>query len=133
MGDLLEWAKENPVATGAIIAAVVLFLFLLVCMLSGETFVNRTVDMTAWRNPDPTWFKYWGRKRDPAGMDGYDYYFENKMHHKYGLGPELFNEAAFTSRVVSEDTLLKEPEAPSAAMADEPGESTERFVGGMSY
>jgi hypothetical protein len=133
MGDLVKQTKENPVVAGAIIAAVILLVFLLIYMASGEYFVNRTVDMTAWRNPDPTWFKYWGRKRDPSGMDGYDYFFENDMQHKYGLGPELFNEAAFTSRVVSEDTLLKEPQAQSAAMSDVPGESTEYFVGGMSY
>jgi hypothetical protein len=131
MSGLLDKAKENPVVTGLVIVVILVLLFLL--FGNSEYYVNRTVDMMAWRNPDPTWFKYWGRKRDPSGMDGYDYYLENKQTYKYGVGPELFNEAAFTSRVVAEDTLLKEPEAPSPAMADAPGESTERFVGGMSY
>ncbi len=131
MGSVVEKAKENPVVTALVI---VVFLVLLVWLFGGfEYYVNRTVDATAWRHPDPTWFKYWGRKRDPSGMDGYDYFLENDMGYEYGIGPELYNEAAFTSRVIAEDTLLKEPESVSPAMSNEPGESTENFVGGSCY
>lgn len=129
--SLVDKAKENPVITALVIVAVLVLLFWL--LGGSEYFVNRTVDMTAWRHPDPTWFKYWGRKRDPSGMDGYDYYLENEMGHKYGIGPELYNEAAFTSRVIAEDTMLKEPEPVSPALSKEPGESKEDFVGGMCY
>ena len=131
MGDLVEKAKENPIVSGLIIVLVLLLLFWL--LGGSEYFVNRTVDMVAFRNPDPTWFKYDGRNRDASGMDGYDYFLENDMEYQYGIGPELFNEAAFTSRVVAEDTLLKEPSAPPASMSKTPGESTENFVGGLSY
>jgi hypothetical protein len=87
--------------------------------------------MIAFRNPDPTLYKYTDRDRDPSGMDLNDYYLENDMTMKLMLGPELHGDAAFQQRVMSEGTMLKDgvsDQSPSEAV---PG--AEDFVGGMSY
>lgn len=144
MSDGEQPVYKNPMVIGGVAAAVVLLVVLIWWMgyLGGasasENYVNRTVNMIGFRHPDPTEYKYTNRLKEPNGMDDNDYYLENDMTHRYGLGPELLNEAAFASRVIAEDTALKEQEATqSAAQANttlaEGGDTTEHFVGGMSY
>lgn len=115
-----------------IIAAVVVLLVLLfVLPAMAERFTNRTVDMIAFRNPDPTLYKYTNRIRDPSGMDLDDYYLEGDMQFKYGLGPELLGEAAFQSRVITEGTMLKSDVSTNVDAT--PVSGSEDFVGGMAY
>lgn len=119
-------AKTQKMVTDhwKILLAVVVALLVLMLLFRSERFTNRTVDMIAFRNPDPTLYKYTYRIRDPSGMDLDDYYLENDMTFKYGLGPELLGNAAFESRVITEGTVLKD------GVSDT---SEESFVGGMSY
>lgn len=116
-----------------IICAVILVLFILLIVWPAlaERFTNRTVNMIAFRNPDPTLYKYTNRIRDPNGMDMDDYYLEGDMTYKYGLGPELLGEAAFQSRVITEDTVLKGDVSTNVDAT--PVSGSEDFVGGMSY
>ena len=126
-------AKKTIVDHWKIIAAIVLVLVILLFVLPAlsERFTNRTVDMIAFRNPDPTLYKYTNRVRDPNGMDLDDYYLEGDMTYKYGLGPELIGEAAFQSRVMTEDTVLKADVSTNVDAT--PVSGSEDFIGGMSY
>lgn len=127
--SLLDKAKENPIATAVLVVVVLVLVFWIMGMFSSEGYVNRTVNMIGFRHPDPIEYKYTNRERAPNGMDDNDYYLENKMTHYVGLGPELLNEAAFTARVIAEDTMPKE----SAPAAMDVAEDTENFVGGLAY
>jgi len=117
---------------------VIIFLFLLFSgffaaesFSNGAQFRNHTVNMIAYRNPDPTLYKYTNRQRDPSGMDLSDYYLENDATFGYGLGSELVGDAAFTSRVITEDTLLKQNVSPEQYVPVE--DASEHFSGGMNY
>lgn len=126
----LESAKKTVSAHPYLFAlAVVGLLLVLYLVFSGEHFTNRTVNMTAYRYPDPTYYKYNDRIRDPSGMDLNDYYLENDMTYKYGVGPELFGLAAFETRVVTADTMLKD----SPEITVDNSVNGEHFVGGLAY
>lgn len=128
MDDLKNFCADNQLLCAGLL---VLVLVLLYNLYQAEQFTNRTVNMIAFRNPDPTLYKYTDRDRDPSGMDLNDYYLENDMTMKLMLGPELHGDAAFQQRVMSEGTMLKDgvsDQSPSEAV---PG--AEDFVGGMSY
>jgi hypothetical protein len=114
-------------------AAIIVVLLLFVSLFAAESFTNRTVNMIAYRNPDPTLYKYTNRQRDPSGMDLNDYYLENDATFEYGLGAELAGDAAFVSRVITEDTILKQnvPAEKSAEHFD--SNLPEDFAGGMAY
>lgn len=128
MDDLKKFCAENQLLCAGLL---VLVLVLLYNMYAAEQFTNRTVNMIAFRNPDPTLYKYTDRERDPSGMDLNDYYLENDMTMKLMLGPELHGDAAFQQRVMSEGTMLKDGVADQAPAEAVPG--AEDFVGGMSY
>lgn len=130
---LVEKTKKVVVDYWKVILAVVLVLFVLLFVLPAlaERFTNRTVDMIAFRNPDPTLYKYTNRVRDPSGMDLDDYYLEGDMTYKYGLGPELLGDAAFQARVVTEGTMLKGDVSTNVDAT--PVSGSEDFVGGLSY
>ncbi len=106
---------KNPMIMGPLVLVLLLVLVLIWWFgfreSSSENYVNRTVNMIGFRHPDPTEYKYTNREKAANGMDDNDYYLEGKMTHKYGLGPELLNDAAFQSRVIAEDTSLKEQES----------------------
>ena len=108
-------------------AALIVLLLVLLCRPS-ENFVNRTINFIAWRNPDPTLYKYTSRNRDPRGMDMDDRFLENEMVYKNGLGPELSGEAAFTTRVIAEGTVLKDSVSTFADSL-----RSHEFVGGAAY
>jgi len=118
--------SEHPYVFALALVGLLLALYVL---FYGEYFTNRTVNMTAYRHPDPTYYKYNDRIRDPSGMDLNDYYLENDMTYKYGIGPELFGEAAFESRVVTGDTMLKD----SPDVTVDTSVNGEHFVGGLAY
>ena len=128
---LVEKTKKAVTNHWKILLAVVVALFVLMFVLPvmAERFTNRTVDMIAFRNPDPTLYKYTNRVRDPSGMDLDDYYLEGDMTYKYGIRPELLGEAAFQSRVITEGTMLKGDVSTDVDSTV----SGEDFVGGMSY
>jgi hypothetical protein len=130
---LVETTKKAVVNHWKVILAVLVVLLVLLFVLPAlsERFTNRTVDMIAFRNPDPTLYKYTNRVRDPSGMDLDDYYLENDMTFKYGMGPELLGDAAFQSRVVTEGTMLK-PDV-TTNVDTTPVSGSEDFVGGLSY
>jgi len=121
--------EDHPyICWGAIIVVLLLFMS---TFMAAERFTNRTVNMIAYRNPDPTLYKYTNRQRDPSGMDLNDYYLENEATFEYGLGSELVGDAAFSSRVITEDTILKQnvPSEKSVPV----DEMSEHFSGGSSY
>ena len=128
----MEDIKEKLTAYAPAIVVLIVVVVLLIWYANSERFVNRTVNMIGWRHPDPAYYKYNNRNKQPNGMDLNDYYVENKMTHAYGVGPELINEAAFDSRIASEDTLLKE-EPVGAPDSMDLAPHTEKFVGGFSY
>ncbi len=118
-----KFCEEHPFACAALLVLLLVLLF-----RPSENFVNRTINFIAWRNPDPTLYKYTNRNRDRHGMDMNDRFLENQMTFKEGLGPELTGEAAFSSRVIAEGTVLKDTTTTF-------GEALQHqdFVGGMAY
>lgn len=101
---LVSKIKRTVLQYWKVILAIVLVLIVLLVLKGlSERFTDRTVDMIAFRNPDPTLYKYTSRIRDPNGMDLDDYYLEGDMTFKYGLGPELLGNAAFQQRVMTEN------------------------------
>ena len=94
----LEMLKDKRVLM-AIVAIVVLVLFYIYWSNNKEKFTQFTMDMASERHPDPVLFKYTGRLRDPHGMDGYDYYYNNKGLWRQGVAPRLTGVPAFEPRV----------------------------------
>jgi len=89
----------NENFTGYVVIAVVVALILVMVYRGHEAYTVRTVDMTAYFHPDPIAFKYTGRIRNPMGMDGYDYFYENDMYHRELTGPEMHGVPAFQPQV----------------------------------
>jgi hypothetical protein len=108
----------------------ILLVLLVLSFITSERFVNRTVDTIAYQNPDPTLYKYTNRHRAPNGMSKEDYFLENDMTFKYGVGDELAGNAAFESRVITEGTILKDDDSQDLSRDLN---SDEHFVGGASY
>lgn len=94
-----DMLKENPIIVVALVVLVILIVVYFYWSRNKEKFTQFTMDMASERHPDPTLFKYTGRLRDPNGMDGYDYYYNNKAMWRQGTADRLTGIAAFEPRV----------------------------------
>lgn len=95
----LDMLKEKPMVLAALVVLVILVVIYFVWYHNKERFTQFTMDMASERHPDPVLFKYTGRLRDPNGMDGYDYYYNNKALWRQGIAKHLTGLKAFEPRV----------------------------------
>lgn len=93
---------QHYVIVGSIILLIILMLYF-VMWYNKEDF-TAYLDQMAMQHPDPTYFYYFGNRRDLDGMSGRDYYLNNLIHRDdSGLGEpqNMFSSNIYRAPAVS--------------------------------